>query len=145
MKLSYTTTDNVESVLDTLLCISNELVQAVCLQAVKAPNRLYDMPIEGKICRQILFHGSYNIPQTSFDTGFFQMIVVSVTVNRAGDKIYPKDTKDVILMSYCLVISFMKMNYSRVHEAILNERGQSPLVGTCYLVKSFNYRPGFTD
>ena len=47
-------------------------------------------------------------------------------MKRAGDKIYPKCTKDAILTSYCLLTSFVVLNYSRVHEAILNERGQVP-------------------
>ena len=46
------------------------------------------------------------------------------------DKIYPKSTKDTFSMIYHLLLSFVTMNYSRVHEAILKERGGATQMGT---------------
>ena len=48
---------------------------------------------------------------------------------KARDKIYPKGTKETNSTSYHLLISFMMVNCSRAHNAILSDRGQSPKVG----------------
>ena len=64
---------------------------------------------------------------------------------RPGGKIYQKDTKDTILTSYHSLLSFNIINYSVVHEAILNERTQETGYPSGYLEYEPSQNTNVTD